>query len=82
MGESWHRRPGEQPSEGSAGTTSRARCERVEIVDALTDLVANGAVVPAVSVSSFGDLPSALGGVAAATTCGRPVAVTAVKQSA
>jgi NADPH2:quinone reductase len=52
-----------------------ARPERVEMVDALTGLVAKGMLTPSVTAVPFDDLPAALAGVAAGTTCGRPVAV-------
>jgi NADPH2:quinone reductase len=51
------------------------RTERIEMIDALTRLVANGTLVPAVSAVAFADLPAALAAVAAGTACGRLVAV-------
>jgi hypothetical protein len=45
------------------------------MVDALTGLVAKGVLAPVVTTVAFDDLPAALAGVAAGTTCGRPVAV-------
>lgn len=56
-----------------AGAYTRA--ERVEMTDAVTDLVARGELVPDVTPVGFDDLPTALAGVAAGTTLGRPVAV-------
>jgi NADPH2:quinone reductase len=50
------------------------RPERVEMVAALAELVARGALRPCVTPVAFEDLPAALAGVAAGTTCGRPVA--------
>jgi hypothetical protein len=50
------------------------RPERVEMVAALAELVASGALRPSVTPVAFEDLPAALAGVAAGTTCGRPVA--------
>jgi len=51
------------------------RPERIEMVAALTDLVAQGAFAPRVTRVGFEDLPSTLEAVATGTTCGRPVAV-------
>jgi NADPH2:quinone reductase len=51
------------------------RPERVDMVAALTDLVAQGAFAPSVTPVGFEDLPTALKAVATGTTCGRPVAV-------
>jgi NADPH2:quinone reductase len=56
-----------------AGAYTRA--ERVDMTDALTDLVACGELVPDVTPVAFDELPAALAGVAAGTTLGRPVAV-------
>ena len=51
------------------------RPERIEMVDALTALVAKGALAPTVTAVPFDELPAALAGVAAGSSCGRPVAV-------